>query len=88
MVPITWQVNSFLAIFCMNFDRKEEEERETEQQQQTYQFTQGYNILHGLQVHRVTLTFIMHTNRAFSSRAWLIFITCCGNRVLYAESSN
>ena len=25
--------------------------------------------------------------RAFSSWAWLIFITCCGNRVLYAESS-
>ena len=25
-------------------------------------------------------------NRAFSSWAWLIF-TCCGNRVLYAESS-
>ena len=27
------------------------------------------------------------SNRAFSSWAWLIFITCCGNRVLYAESS-
>ena len=25
--------------------------------------------------------------RAFSSWAWLIFITCCGNRILYAESS-
>ena len=26
-------------------------------------------------------------NRAFSSWPWIIFITCCGNRVLYAESS-
>ena len=26
-------------------------------------------------------------NRACSSWAWLIFITCCGNRILYAESS-
>ena len=25
--------------------------------------------------------------RAFSSRVWLIIITCCGNKVLYAESS-
>ena len=25
--------------------------------------------------------------RAFSSWAWLIFITCCGKRVFYAESS-
>ena len=25
--------------------------------------------------------------RAVSSWAWLIFITCCGNRVLYAECS-
>ena len=25
--------------------------------------------------------------RAFSSWVWLIFNTCCGNRVLYAESS-
>ena len=26
-------------------------------------------------------------NRAFSSWAWLVFITCCGNRVLNAECS-
>ena len=32
----------------------------TEQQQQTYQFTQGYNILHRLQVNHITLTFIIH----------------------------
>ena len=30
---------------------------------------------------------IVTLNRAFSSWAWLIFITCCGNRILYAESS-
>ena len=29
------------------------------EQQQTYQFTQGYNILHKLQVHHLTL-FIIH----------------------------
>ena len=29
----------------------------------------------------------LYLYRAFSSRAWLIIITCCGNRVLYAESS-
>ena len=32
----------------------------TEQQQQTYQLTQGYNILHRLQVHHLTLIFIIH----------------------------
>ena len=35
----------------------------------------------------VILTSTGPNNRAFSSRAWLIIITCCGNRVLYAESS-
>ena len=45
----------------MHIYRKEEEEWETEQQQQTYQFTQGYNILHGLQVHHLTLTSIIHS---------------------------
>ena len=43
----------------MNVNRKEEE-GETEQQQQTYQFTKGYNILHRLQVHHLTITFIIH----------------------------
>ena len=32
----------------------------TEQQQQTYQFTQGSNILHRLQVHHLSLIFIIH----------------------------
>ena len=30
------------------------------EQQQTCQFTQGYNILHRLQVHHLTLTVIIH----------------------------
>ena len=59
MVPITRRANSFLVFFCMYINRKEEEEGE-EQQQQTYQFTQGYNILHRLQVHHLTLTLIIH----------------------------
>ena len=49
MVPITRQANSFLVFFCMHVNRKEED-GETKQQQQTYQFTQGYNILHRLQI--------------------------------------
>ena len=39
----------------MYVNRKEEEEGETEQQQ-TYQFTKGYNILHRLQVHHLTIS--------------------------------
>ena len=39
---------------------RKEEEGKTEQQQQNYQFIQGYNILHRLQVHDLTLTFIIH----------------------------
>ena len=67
MVPITWRASSFHVFFvCMLRDwrfqkqnrKEEEEEGETEQQQQqTYQFTKGYNILHRLQVHHLTLTF-------------------------------
>ena len=42
-------------------NRKEKEkEGATEQQQQTYQFTQGYNIFHRLQVHHLTLTIVIH----------------------------
>ena len=41
-------------------NRKEKEEKETKQQQQPYKFTQSYNILHRLQVHHLSLTFIMH----------------------------
>ena len=42
----------------MYVNRKEEEVGETEQQQ-TYQFTKGFNILYRLQVHHLTLTFII-----------------------------
>ena len=55
-------------------NRKEEEE-ETKQQQETQQFTQSYNSLHRLQVHHLTLTFIIHNINtifiAFSSLALL-----------------
>ena len=61
MVPITRRASSFLVLFFIHvINRKEEEEGETEQQQQTYQFTKGCNILHRLQVHHLTLTFIIH----------------------------
>ena len=43
--------------FCIHVNRKEEGETE---QQQTYQFTKGCNIFHRLQVHHLTLTFIIH----------------------------
>ena len=43
--------------FPLHVNRKEEGETE---QEQTYQFTQGYNILHILRVHHLTLTFIIH----------------------------
>ena len=49
----------FLYVRFQKQNRKEVEEWETVQQQ-TYQFTQGYNILHRLQVHHLTLTFIIH----------------------------
>ena len=61
MVPITGRGSSFFEYsFCMYVNRKEEEDGETEQQLQSYQFTQGYITLHRLQVHHLTLTFIIH----------------------------
>ena len=64
MVPITRRASSFLVYFVCrlrgwSFQKQTRKEEETEQQQ-TYQFTQGYNILHRLQVHHLTLTFIIH----------------------------
>ena len=65
MVPTTKRASSFLEIFVCTYvrfqrqNRKEKEEKETEQQQ-TYKFTQGYNIFHRLQVHHLTLTFVIH----------------------------
>ena len=63
MAPITRRASSLLVfVVCMSrgWSFFREEEGETEQQQQTYQFTQGYNILHRIQVHHLTLTFIIH----------------------------
>ena len=57
MVPIPKRASSFLVVVFIHVNRKEEEEGETEQQQQ---FTKGCNILHGLQVYHLTLTFIIH----------------------------
>ena len=43
------------------FKNKIESRGTEQQQQQTYQFTQGYSILHRLQLsHHLTLTFIIH----------------------------
>ena len=50
-----------LLCFCIQIIRKENEKGEIEQQQ-THQFTKGCNILHRLQVHHLTLTFIIHNN--------------------------
>ena len=58
MVPITGRASSFLVF--MEFSKTKQRGGGTEQQQQIYQFTQGYNILHRLQVHHVTLIFIIH----------------------------
>ena len=57
MVPITGRGSSFLVL--LEFSKTKQRGGGTEQQQQIYQFTQGYNILHRLQVHQ-TLIFIIH----------------------------
>ena len=54
MVPITGQAKSFL-VFLELKERREN----GGQKKQAYQFTQGYNILHRLQLHHLTLTFII-----------------------------
>ena len=58
MVPITGRARSFLLF--SEFSKTKQRGGGTEQQQQIYQFTQGYNILHRLQVHHLTLIFIIH----------------------------
>ena len=58
MVPITGRASSFLVV--LEFSKSKQWGGGTEQQQQTYQFTQGYNILNRLQVHHLTLIFIIH----------------------------
>ena len=59
MVPIPRRASSFLVVVFIHVNRKEEEEEEGETEQQQ-QFTKGCNILHRLQVHHLTLTFIIH----------------------------
>ena len=46
--------------YFWSFQKQNREEGVTEQNEQAYQFTQGYNILHRLQEHHLTLTFIIH----------------------------
>ena len=53
------------SLYFWSFQKQNREEGETEQKQQIYQFTQGYNILHRLQVHHLTLTFIIHNNEHY-----------------------
>ena len=60
MVPIMGGASSFLEIFFCLYVVNRKEEEETEQQLQSYQFTQGYITLHRLQVHHLSLTFIIH----------------------------
>ena len=53
-------LNPLTDMSGISVQKQNREERGTEQQQQTYQFTQGYSILHRLQVHHLTLTVIIH----------------------------
>ena len=57
----------------LEFSKTNQEGEGTEQQQQTYQFAQGYNILYRLQVHYLTLTFIIH-NKYLSTLLIFIYI--------------
>ena len=51
-------MSSFIVF--LEFSKQNREERGQKKKLQTYQFTQAYNILHRLQVHHLTLTFIIH----------------------------
>ena len=57
-VPITGRASSFLVFLEFSKTKQNIEEGGEEQKQQTYQGTQGYSILHKLQVHHLSLTFI------------------------------
>ena len=76
-IHITNKKNYMLLLenFCiyvkrLEFTKQNRKEEETEQQQQTYQFTQGYNILHRLQVHHLTLTYIIHNTILHTYCMW------------------
>ena len=47
------------SLYFWSFQKQNREEGGGTEQQ-TYQFIQGYNILHRLQVHHLILTFIIH----------------------------
>ena len=82
MVPIPKRASSFLVVVFIHVNRKEEKEGETEQQQQ---FTKGCNILHGLQVYHLTLTFIIHNK--YTSTLYLYtymhYYDCSNNNAFY-----
>ena len=84
MVPITGRASSFLEYLfvCMYVNRKEEEEGETEQQLLSYQFTHCYITLHRLQVHNLTLTFIIH-NR-YNINTLFIYIHTNNHELFYS----
>ena len=83
MVPIPRRASSFLVVVFIHVNRKEEEEGETEQQQQ---FTKGCNILHRLQVHHLTLTFIIHNKYTSTLYTYMhipIYYDCSNNNAFY-----
>ena len=48
------------SLYFLSFQDQNREVCGQNNNNKTYQFTQGYNILHRLQVHHLTLTFIIH----------------------------
>ena len=59
MVPL--QGERAHSLYYWSFQKQNREEGGTEHTQ--HQFTQGYNILHRLQVHHLTLTFILNNKK-------------------------
>ena len=91
MVSIIRRASLFLVIFVCtvrgwSFQKQNRKEEEETEQQQTYQFTQGYNILHRLQVHHLTLTFIIH-NKYISTliyiHTYIYTMNCSNNKTFY-----
>ena len=64
-----WRASSFFAL--LEFSKTKQRGGGTEQQQQIYQFTQGYNILHRLQVHHLSLIFIIHNKYIFMNNIFI-----------------
>ena len=85
MVPIVGRESSFLVF--LEFSKSKQWGGGTEQQ--TYQFTQGYNILHRLQVHHLTLIFIIH-NKYISTlylytyiHIWIVIVNFINDNAFY-----